>query len=77
MYIHDVCATISRPVRELKGFRKIFLQPGQCVEVEFEIDEKMLSYYHSDNRFFCDAGKFEIYIGGDSNTKNYAVLQKN
>ena len=77
LYIHDVCATISRPVRELKGFRKVFLQPGQCAEIEFEIDEKMLSYYHSDNRFFCDAGKFEIYIGGDSTTKNCAVLQKN
>lgn len=76
MYIHDVCAAISRPVRELKGFRKVFLQPGERVEVEFEIEEKMLSYYHSDNNFFCDDGKFEIYIGGDSETKNCAILHK-
>lgn len=76
LYIRDVCAQLSRPVRELKGFRKVFLRPGERTEVTFEISDDMLSYYHPNNRFISDPGKFEIYIGGSSLTKNFAVLQK-
>jgi len=42
---------------------------GETVNIEFEITENMLKYYHSDNFYKSDAGKFEVYIGGNSKTQ--------
>lgn len=69
LYIRDLVGSVTRPVRELKGFKKIFLKAGETQTVTFKITEEDLSFYRSDLTYGCEPGEFEIYIGGDSNAK--------
>lgn len=65
-YLCDVTAETVRPVKELKGFRKITLEPGETKSVTFTIVEEMLRYHHSDLQFKSDPGEFIAYIGPNS-----------
>lgn len=72
LYIHDVYSSMTRPVKELKAFRKVHVEAGQTVEVTFEITPDMLSWYYVDPygrdvpQQTLEAGEFEIMIGPDS-----------
>ncbi len=67
MYIHDIAATlISRPLKELKGFEKITLAPGESKTVSFEITEPMLRFYNADMQYASEKGTFELFIGESS-----------
>jgi beta-glucosidase len=66
LYIRDVVASISRPMKELKGFEKITLQPGETKTVSFTITKELLKFYNSDLAFIAESGMFEIFIGGNS-----------
>ncbi len=66
LYIQDVAASLVRPVRELKGFQKIRLAPGESREIEFVITEKELAFYQEDLRFMAEPGQFRVFIGGSS-----------
>jgi beta-glucosidase len=70
LYIHDIAASVSRPIRELKGFQRITLQPGKSQEVTFHITKDMLSFYGSDLRYTFEPGDFDLYIGFDCHTEN-------
>ena len=70
LYIRDVAASTVRPVKELKGFQKIVLKPGEKTEVIFKIDEEMLSFYNIDMNYVSEPGKYQIWIGDSSKTKN-------
>jgi beta-glucosidase len=70
LYIRDVEASVTRPVRELKGFKKISLQTGESKQVSFTIATKDLSFYNNDLVFAAEAGLFEIYVGGNANAQN-------
>ncbi len=72
MYIKDVFASASRPVRELKGFDKVLLQPGETKTVTFGIGIDALSFYNQDMVYAAEPGEFKVYIGGDSTTQNEA-----
>ena len=72
MYIKDVMASSSRPVRELKGFEKVLLQPGETKTVSFGISAEALSFYNQDMVYAAEPGEFKVYIGGDSTTDNEA-----
>ena len=63
LYIRDVTGSIVRPVKELKGFKKVVLQPGQQETVSFEIDEHLLRFYNIENKFVSEPGKFEVFVG--------------
>lgn len=69
-YIHDVCASMARPVRQLCGFTRMTLQPGERREIEFRLDARALGFYLRDGRFTVEPGCFEVYIGGDCLCKN-------
>lgn len=75
MYLWDVTGSVVRPEKMLKGFKKVTLQPGESKEVSFEISEEMLRFYDIDMEFVSEPGKFVVYIGGDSSTKNGAEFQ--
>lgn len=75
LYIHDVAGSVARPVRELKGFQKILLQPGESRKVSFEIREEMLRFYTADMEYKSEPGSFEVFIGGDSDTDNRAEFR--
>ena len=66
LYMYDPVASIARPVKELKGFRRIMLKAGETKEVTFDITEKDLSYYDAEGRQVFEPGKFDIMLGHDS-----------
>ena len=72
MYIQDVVGSTTRPVRELKGFEKIYLEPGESRTVTFEITPELMSHYNSDLEFVAEPGEFIVSVGTDSRTKNSA-----
>ncbi|MCD8079932.1 MAG: beta-glucosidase BglX, partial [Bacteroides sp.] len=65
LYIRDVVASISRPEKELKGFEKIYLEPGESRTVRFTIGTDLLKFYNSDLEYVCEPGDFEVMIGGN------------
>ena len=72
MYLKDVVGSTTRPLRELKGFEKISLEPGESRTVTFEITPELMSHYNSELKLVAEPGEFVVYIGPDSRTKNYA-----
>ena len=72
MYLQDVVGSTTRPLRELKGFEKISLAPGESKTVQFEITPELMSHYNSALEFVAEPGEFIVYIGTDSRTKNAA-----
>lgn len=66
LYIRDLVGSVTRPVKELKGFQKVMLQPGETRELKFTLTEKDLSFYRRDMTFGTEAGEYEIMVGGDS-----------
>lgn len=72
MYIQDVVGTTTRPLRELKGFEKIYLEPGESRTVRFDITPELMSHYNSYLQFVAESGEFIVSIGPDSLTKNSA-----
>ena len=70
LYIHDVVASITRPVKELKGFQRIHLKKGESREVTFEITDDLLKFYNSSLDYVLEPGDFEIMIGPDSSLKH-------
>ena len=67
LYVEDLSSSVKRPTKELKGFNKVFLNPGEVKEVKFKIDEKMLSFYDISSKMFkAESGLFKIQIGGAS-----------
>lgn len=69
LYLHDVAASVVRPVKELKDFQKVTLEPGEEKELEFVITEPKLRFLTADNRYESEAGIFEVYVGTDSMTQ--------
>jgi beta-glucosidase len=66
LYIQDVTADVSRPVKELKGFQKIALKGNESKKVTFKITKDMLTYWNQDLKFKADPGQFKVFIGGNS-----------
>jgi len=67
LYIRDIVGSISRPVKELKGFQKIHLKAGETKTVEFKITPEILKFYNSNLEHVAEPGEFEVMIGGSSN----------
>ena len=66
LYIQDLVGSVVRPVKELKGFQKIFLKKGESKQVSFTIDIDKLRFYNSQLKYQAEPGDFKIYIGGNS-----------
>lgn len=66
LYIRDWVGSVTRPVKELKGFQKIFLKKGETKEVSFNITPEQLKFYNSTLNYDWESGDFEIMIGTDA-----------
>ena len=66
LYIRDMVGSIARPVKELKGFERITLQPGESRKVTFTIDAELLKFYNADLVYDCEPGEFQLMVGPDS-----------
>lgn len=66
LYIRDVVGSVTRPVKELKGFEKVFIKAGESKTVNFKITPEMLKFYDYDLNFVFEPGDFDVMIGGNS-----------
>ena len=66
LYIRDVVGSISRPVKELKGFKRIHLKSGESQTVSFLITPELLKFYDYNLKYVIEPGDFEIMIGPNS-----------
>ena len=73
LYIRDLVASITRPVKELKGFELVELNPNQEIKVSFNLTKDELGFYDNDGKFILEPGDFKVFVGGSSNT----VLEAN
>ena len=67
LYIRDLVGSITRPVKELKGFQKIKLKAGESKQVFFYINVNDLKFYNSELKFVSEPGDFILFIGTNSN----------
>lgn len=79
MYLSDVNGSVARPVRELRGFCRVCLDPGEEREVSFEIAEEMLCFHDISMNYVSEPGEFRVFVGNSSETQNGAafVLEEN
>jgi beta-glucosidase len=75
LYIRDVVGSVTRPVKELKNFEKVLIQPGETKTVSFTITTEDLKFYNYDLQFDWEPGDFDIMIGPDS--KEVQVMRVN
>ena len=67
LYISDPVASVERPAKELKGFRKVFLQPGESKTVTFEIPDSALSFFDAEqHKWVAEPGEFIAHVGSGS-----------
>jgi beta-glucosidase len=66
LYLRDMVGTVTRPVKELKGFQKVFLKKGETRTVEFTLTEKDLRFYNSELKFVSEPGDFKVFVGTNS-----------
>jgi beta-glucosidase len=66
MYIRDLVSSVTRPVKELKGFRKISLRPGETRTVALDITPESLAFYDINMKYVVEPGEFEIMVGNSS-----------
>jgi beta-glucosidase len=66
LYVRDVVASLTRPVKELKGFKKVRLKPGETKTVTFDLPVNSLGFHNSEMRYVVEPGTFHLWVGGDS-----------
>ena len=74
LYVHDRVGNVTRPVKELKGFQRVDIKKGETAKVSFTLNLRDLSYYHEDMSFDYDPGEFELFIGPNSDIKEFVLF---
>lgn len=75
LYTRDLVGSVTRPVKELKGFQKIDLKKGETKTVTFTLTEQDLKFYNQNLDFVAEPGKFEVFLGANSDTKNKEAFE--
>jgi len=73
LYLRDKVASVTRPVKELKGFKKIHLEKGETKTVKFDIDEDLLKMLDIDMQWVAEPGEFNVWIASNSSDENHQV----
>ena len=66
LYVRDLVGNVTRPVRELKGFKRVRLEPGEVTRIEFQLHTDDLAFFGRDNKSIVEPGEFHAWIGGSS-----------
>lgn len=77
VYLRDVVGSITRPVKELKGFKKVFLDPGEERTIQFKVSTTELCFYNDQLKFDWEPGEFVVMIGGNSRDVQTAGISWN
>jgi len=75
LYIRDLVGSVTRPIRELKGFEKIEIKKGETKTVSFEISSEDLKFYNLDMKHTAEVGDFDVFVGGSSDADHQASFQ--
>jgi beta-glucosidase len=75
LYIRDVVSTVTRPVKELKGFKKVWLKPGETTTVAIDITPASLKFYDINMKYVVEPGDFDILVGTSSRDKDLIKLK--
>lgn len=78
LYIRDKVASVVRPMKELKDFKKVYLKTGESKKISFTINKEKLSFYNSKLDWVAESGEFEIMIGTSSDLiylRNNLILE--
>jgi len=75
LYIRDMVGSVTRPVRELKDFQKVFFKKGEKKTIAFTIDANDLKFYNNDLQWVAEPGMFKVFVGGDSNASLQADFE--
>jgi beta-glucosidase len=75
LYIRDVVSTVTRPVKELKGFKKVWLKPGETTTVAIDITPASLKFFDIDMKYVVEPGDFDILVGTSSRDKDLIKLK--
>ena len=75
LYTRDLVGSVTRPVKELKGFQKVEIKKGETKTVSFTITEEDLKFYNQNLEFIAEPGTFEVFIGANSDTKNKEAFE--
>ena len=75
MYIRDVVGSVARPVKELKGYKKIELEAGEEQKVCFNISKDTLAFYTKNLEYKAERGEFRVFIGKDSDVEEYLTFE--
>lgn len=75
LYVRDLVGSLTRPVRELKGFERIHLEAGEARELSFQLGADELGFYGRDMQFAAEPGRFHVWVGGDSDASLWAEFE--
>ncbi|MDJ0916576.1 MAG: glycoside hydrolase family 3 N-terminal domain-containing protein [Woeseiaceae bacterium] len=75
LYVRDLVGNVTRPVRELKGFQRVRLAPGETRTLTFELTADDLAFYGRDNKLIVEPGDFHVWVGGSSETELHTEFQ--
>ena len=67
LYLQDLVGSVARPVKELKDFRKVYLNAGEAKTVEFTVTEEKLRFWNKNMQFVSEPGGFKVFVGTSSN----------
>ncbi|MGA9292305.1 MAG: fibronectin type III-like domain-contianing protein, partial [Ignavibacteriaceae bacterium] len=77
LYIRDKVSSVTRPVKELKGFQRISLKPGESKSVSIDITPGKLAFHNIDMEFVVEPGEFEIMVGNSSRDEDLNKISLN
>ena len=75
LYLKDVNASVIRPLRSLKGFQQISLQPGETKKITFTLTDNELGFYDNQGNWMVEPGTFDVFVGTDSTTENTSTFE--
>lgn len=75
LYVRDLVGNVTRPVRELKGFRRVRLEPGQSQSISFTLHTDELSFYDRKMQRVIEPGMFHVWIGGNSDAQLWSEFE--
>ncbi len=75
VYIRDIQSSVTRPVKELKAFKKVYLKAGESKQLEIELDSKALAFYDINMDFLVEPGEFTVMVGNSSANSDLETLQ--
>ena len=75
LYIRDLVGSVTRPVKQLKGFRKLALEPGASADVTFTVDKETISFWRQDMTWGPEPGCFKVFVGGASDCVKEAEFE--